>query len=1684
MNRVAENSIAVIGLSCRFPGAQDASSFWQMLLDGREAVAPIPAERWQLCASEVDRNWSAGLIQNIENFDPEFFGISLYEAGLMDPQQRLLLEVTWEAIESAGLNREHLAGSATGVFIGISTFDYSRIQRSTAAHSGTGNALSIAANRISYFLDLRGPSLAVDTACSSSLTAIHLAVESLRRGETSLALVGGVNAILCADVMHILQAAGMLAADGRCKTFDSRADGYVRGEGCGVVVLKRLSDAQKAGDRILAVIRGSAANQDGRSNGLTAPNGPAQEALIETALADAGLKPADIDFVEAHGTGTALGDPIEAMALDAVLSRGRLGGKPCLLGSVKTNIGHLEAAAGIAALIKTTLSLQHGRIPRSLHYRAANPRIPFDKMSVRVAEDAMPWPNRGLPSRAGISGFGFGGANVHVILESAPQAAIFTNSPRPAGPTLVAISAPSATALQNRLKRTEAWLADADRGSIEEISYSTTVRQTHFSHRWAAIVADAQSLRDALAPMSNENETPGVRSGVRPLGGPPPLVYVYSGQGAEVAGMGRALHGEFPKFRAMLEACDAEARSAGGQSILRELIEAPMASYSQPSQVAFQISLTALLSTFGLRADAVTGHSLGEISAAWAAGVLSLHDAMRLSVLRDKVMAGRRGSGGMLCIDAPHVDVASLLNGWSERAGIAAINGPSNTVVFATVEAQDELIRTIESVGLVYQRVRSESAFHSPHMDEARIELTRHLIDWQPEEEQIPFFSTRLGRRVSGTQLTAEYWGHQLRDPVQFSTAVMDIAHENPGATFLEIGAHPVLGAALNQCLSTNEMTCRILAAMRRQTAERDSVLRVLGELYVEGRSIRWEALFSAPNPKWVPLPGYTWQHKRCWTGVSKSDGALLPATAAESRSLREMTGRPAEERRQFLEAELRKAVARLLEIADAGQVAVDVEFMQMGLDSLMSAQLRIRAEKLVGRPLPGNFLTTHPTVTAVVDFIESAQAPAEEKTAEGELPAGIPRIERKQAEFPLSSAQERMWFQHLLSPESAVYTEHAVLRIHGDLNAPILRRSLQQMLDGEEALRLSFHERGGVVFQTVAATAELPWEEIDYSQEPPDRREELKRAATLKAAQRVFPLDRAPLFQATLLRVAADEHVLVLAAHHIVIDGWSFQMILDRVFRTHGQLLRGEPDAPALRQIEFCDYAQWEAGRRRAGAFTPAVDFWKRRLEGRAEVTRIRPDFSPTRTATKACAVFRFEVDTENLAGLRALAQREKTTLFTVMVAAFQTLLFSYLQENELAVGVPVSNRIEPEVENMVGMFVNTVALPSSIRAEDSLAAVLDKTKTAVQEALAHREAPFQDVVAALKRSGAADQNPLFEIVFDLQKASGDFLNEQGLRFEYTPIDPRTAKFDLVWSFLQTENALLGRVEYRADLFRPETIARLARHYQAILRALVEDSKVAVGRLPLLDPAEQAAAVAASKGPVHLPEAVATVHGLIEKRAAEQPLAPAVVEGGQCLTYGELNARANAFANALLRRGVQPRDRVAVVLEKSLRQCICLLAVAKCGATYVPLDPALPAKRLAGMLADARPRLVIASGDHSFDELAEIELCLADKLEADAKSEGCLESRFHRPARRSTLRDLHLRLDGSAKRSGRAAPRFAEPRQLVSEGLCGHPSGPLLCDCQPGVRRLRMGVLVQPGGRGCIAPDAGAGGEDARRVD
>ncbi|WP_179466979.1 type I polyketide synthase [Mycolicibacterium vinylchloridicum] len=901
-----DEPIAIIAVACRFPGAPDADAYWDVLSGGVDAIREIPEDRF-----DVDQFYdpdqqtpgkiytrSGGYLESVDGFDPEFFGISPREAVWIDPQQRLMLEISWEGLERAGYSPTSLRGSRTGVFVGVGANEYSHLLSGESvenleAHFITGNALNAIAGRVAFTLGLEGPAMAVDTACSSSLVAVHQASQALHSGDCDMAIAGGVNVLLSPASIVAASRARMLAPDGRCKTFDAAADGYVRGEGCGVLVLKRLSDAQRDGDRVCAVIRSSAVNQDGASSGLTVPNGGAQQRLITAALTRAGLTGDDVDYLEAHGTGTPLGDPIEVQAAAAVYGAGRDPGRPLLMGTAKTNIGHLESAAGVAGLVKVVLSLQHELLPQNLHFHNPSPHIPWDSLPVQVVDKATPWYANGRPRRAGVSSFGFTGTNAHVLIEEAPQPPVSDDAAdepvdSATAPdahreplSLLPLSARSAQGLTALAARYSTWLAMHPEASLADVCFTAGAGRSHFEHRAAVVATSGQEAQMLLDDLVANRLRPGVIRGE--CTDPPTTAWFFPGQGSQYPGMARELFDTEPVFADTVRRCAQAVDPMLPTPLLDVLFSSDReaaetlrhTSFAQPAIFAVEMGLARLWQSWGIEPDVVLGHSVGQYAAACVAGVFSLEDGARLIAERGRLFGSLPAGGRMVAVfaDPEYVERAATA---FPRVSVGAYNG-RNTVLSGPGEDLEQIVATCSEDGTRCTWLETSHAFHSELLDPVLDEFESFATQFDYAVPSRPLVCNRTGAVLTGeTPIDAQYWRRHSRQPVQFTESVRTVAALGC-SVLMEIGPQPILTAAALQIWPESAATPRAIVSLRKGANAQRQITEALATTYICGHRPDFAARYHTPGRR-LELPTYPFQRRRYWP---KTSGIRVDGTAA-----------------------------------------------------------------------------------------------------------------------------------------------------------------------------------------------------------------------------------------------------------------------------------------------------------------------------------------------------------------------------------------------------------------------------------------------------------------------------------------------------------------------------------------------------------------------------------------------------------------------------------------------------------------------------------------------------------------------------------------------------------------------------------------------------------------------------------
>ncbi|MFJ9213860.1 amino acid adenylation domain-containing protein [Streptomyces sp. NPDC102264] len=1588
-NRQTE-PVAIVSMACRLPGGIDTpEKYWSLLARGEDAIGPFP-QRWDgLDLYDADpaapgKSYAreGGFLTDLDRFDADFFGITPREALSMDPQQRLVLETAWEALERGAIPPGALGGSRTGVYLGAMRSDYATGQsdlESLDGYQGTGISGSVVSGRLSYQLGLQGPAVTVDTACSSSLVAIHMACAALRAGECDTALAGGVTVMSSPALFVESSRLGAMAPDGRCKSFSAQADGGGWSEGCGLLVLKRLSAAQRDGDRILAVIRGSAVNQDGRSQGLTAPNGPAQQRVIRAALAAARLTPADIDAIDAHGTGTPLGDPIEAGALAEVFGPGRAAGRPLLLGSSKSNIGHTQAAAGVAGVMKMVLALHHGQLPKSLHTEQPSPHIAWQDSGLRLLDRAHPWKPGARPRRAGASSFGISGTNAHLILEEAPQPPPDEDTaPVPVRPHTqaypVLVSAPGPQALRAQARRWADWFAEHPSQPIPETARAAALGRTHLTARAAVLAHDSQEAHSALSALADGLPHDNLFDAEAEERGK--VVFVFPGHGSQWREMGRRLLADSEVFAQTVDACDRALRPWTGWSV-RDLLaveEQPGLPFErldilQPALFTMAMGLSAVWRALGLEPAAVVGSSQGEVPAAVVAGALSLDDAAKIVALRSQALLREcSGRGAMALVELPAAEVEELITPYGDALSVSLVNTPGSTVVSGDPEAVDALLAGLEGRDVFCRRLSADAAGHCAHVDPILPGLAQDLTALRPAPWAIPFYSTVTGTVLEGTALDGTYWCRNLRETVRMDRALGNLVADGFGV-FVEISAHPVLGMPLTAATAGSGGI--VVGTLRRGQGTTAEFMRSLGALHAQGHTVDWEHVLGTGQRRHLPqLPTYAFQGHRFWAGAprrSAPHGAPgheattqahdTTADTAPDDLRGRLTALPAPAALAHLTDLVRQEAAALLGVAEP--VPAGRRLRELGLDSIMGLQLRNRLGRLARLTLPTDLAFAHPTAHEIaahlLGIIHGGPEPAD----------STPPLQRagQRGIHPATEGQRRLWFLEQMEPGSPQYNAPVSLRITRPLDRALLSRALTHLMRGHEALRTGLEMRDGELVQIVHDDAAPPFTHEDLSASDPGGEAVRERVRAEERAP--FDLSGHCLLRLLLLDVPGGGQLLCLTMHHAISDGWSLTLLLDQLHTLYGELAHGTGPGPAAGPAphHLGDYALWQQRAVADHHFAAGLEYFTAELDGMSRI-----DLQPRHTATTGGGTVGFTVPEELRRALEELAARNGVTPYTVYAGAFALLLARSTGSYDFGLGTIWANRHLAGTEDLIGFLVNTLPLRCDLTGDPTFEELLASLAARIERLSGHQDVPLTEIVRVAAGSRTGEENPLFRVLFNYRATALPVLGEGPDAWVPSPdtsvsgTPHGVAKSELGLTLAPGTTGLAGELEYRDRMLDADTARRMTENFRTLLADLARDPARPLSHFELLGDEEHAWLEQPADHTAQPPGDHDSALHLILARARTTPDAVALADAGQQLTYRETLLRAGALSDRLRERGVTPRSLVGIHLPRSADMVVAVLATWLAGAAYVPLDPAYPRARLDHVTQDSGLTVVIST--------------------------------------------------------------------------------------------------------------------------
>ncbi|GLV53931.1 hypothetical protein KDH_07820 [Dictyobacter sp. S3.2.2.5] len=1664
MHNPGREPIAVIGMGLRFPGASSPHELWQLLRQGKDMIREVPSERWDIeqfydadinTPGKMNSRWGS-FLDHIDQFDWKAFGISPREAKYLDPQHRLLLEVVWEAFEDAGIPFEEVVQSQTSVTIGQVWNDYLRMQSKDWSRldgsTGLGAMSSLASNRISYVFDLQGPSITLDAACASSLASIYYACQSLWLGESKLAIAGGVELMLSPDSSIMLSKLGMLSPTGRCRAFDANADGFVRGEGAGVVILKPLSQVRRS-ERVYAILTGIGLNHNGHNEWITAVNPDAQETLMQRTHAQAGIDPNEIDYIELHSAGLPKGDPVEAQVLGTLWHGERAIDNPCRIGSVKTNFGHLGAASGMASFMKVTLSLFHREVFPTLHLQALNPAIDLAANGLQAQTSLATWPAKeGVPTAA-LTSVGLSGSNAHAVLQAAPHSEEKQRGHSSATSYLLPLSARSADALAQVVKDYAQFLAarDTQGPALHDLCSSASVGRSHHAYRLAFQGATMQQLAEKIHTFL---ATPAGQAQIKKHTRQRPTIAFASGQEPQKNWQGfcKALLRE-PAFYRIVSESDRHLHNLTGWSLLAyldDVVQEEELSAQAATHIGnfvLQVGLAQLWNTWGITPDtligadqflaqaialAIEGKSLAPVLQALCQHDQHILPPMQaddsipleppsLPIISSAELAQRPGSSCTLVLE---------LNACSEFLSSCSNNEELNhsiIVLSSLGDVNPSAYRDalLEVVSICYQQgcsIQWSHVYPEPfqHVDLPQYPWQRKRVwlDWLDQEE----INTAPEQKRSENQSSTEHpllhsyttlaypanthlWQiHPLRHDTSLPTTSLTDAQLEEVYTNLLLASATSL-APIGQALHVGKPVLH--KTEQPDHARSGQLLATINEQ---------EATFQ-----------FFWQNADSqWELYASSQAALvtlveiegnLPATKTTLRDQLEVASDT--ERPMLLLRHISTLVARLLELEEVPELQPGDAIFALGLDSLTVSQLINSLQKSLECVIPFTLLFSSSTLESFITALLRRLFAPEEDQSMASAPDQVQLADAKAG--ALSFAQQRLWFLEKLTPGTSVYNEHSAFRIRGNLQVAALKKSIDELYRRHSMLNMTFHEHDGEPVQLYTPGAGRGLTYIPLSHLPEENRETTAMQLAEQALREPFDLENGPLARFCLYEIGASDFILLIVFHHLIGDGWSLGILYKDLQQCYtGYITAQEPALPAA-SVTYPDFINWQRQWLQGQTLATQEQYWVQQLADAPAILELPTDYPRPAVLETHGRHHVFSLSKELTQRIRALSKQEGVTVYMTLLTALHILLGRYSGQEDVLVGTSLANRSRPEIEDVVGLFLNNVVMRGRLQGNPSFQQCLKRTRQTVIEAFQHQEMPFEQLLQALQVQRDLSRSPLFQVLFVLQDNAWFDLTLPDLQLQTFELESNISKFDLYLSLADRGEDLYGSLEYNTHLFKPETVARMVEHFVVVLEAMTMQPEQAITTFPFLTLKEQQRMLQEWNMTEASYPQEKTLPDLIARQVNLHPDAIALVDQGRQLTYAQLQAQAQDLAYHLAQVGVGTNQLVGLYLPRSIEMVVGILATWMANGAYLPLDTFMPIERLSTILAEARPVAVLTMSSLRHD------------LPADPAYMICLD----RPLSEQTM-DLVPPL-----------PAPSDPQQLAyviyTSGSTGKPKGVMI---------------------------------------
>lgn len=1575
--------IAIIGMAGRFSGVTNTEEFWDAISSGKETITYYTKE--ELLKKGVDKSllenenyvFANGTIETADQFDSAFFGVTPREADFMDPQHRVFLESCYEALENAGYTSEKYPGDI-GVFAGCGMNNYlmkNLFQHHEALRS-LGEFQTIINNnsdylttRVSYKLNLTGPSIDIQTACSTSLAAIHIACQNLISHTCDMALAGGVFIPIPQAEGYMYEPGGIFSPDGHCRPFDIEANGTLFGAGSGVVVLKRLEDAIRDCDTILGVIKGTAINNDGSNKvGYMAPSINGQTDVVRKAIAEANITVDSISYIETHGTGTKLGDPIEVNALTHVFKNYSDRRNYCALGSVKANIGHLDAAAGVAGVIKVVLMLKNRKLPPLLNFKKPNPELPLKDTPFYFNTSLSEWHTNQGPRRAGISSFGIGGTNAHCVLEEAPEAVKEVSAKKY---HLLPVTCKTPLALKNLKQSISHHILNTDQ-DIADVSYTLQQGRTHYKHR--ALLICKKEPDNSIPLQITDTDISGVQEIFNPR-----VVFMFTGQGSQYAGMIKDLYYEFLTFRNIVDKANLFLKKNFNIDILKYILqdtddslenEINQTSVAQPLLFTVQYAIARLLEEFGMKPDALIGHSIGEYSAAAISGIFEFEDGLKLVAWRGKLMQEQK-PGAMLSVQLSYNEVLPFISG---KVNLSLKNAPDLNVLsgeFQDIEDVYERLSTAHP-DIHISRLKTSHAFHSYMMDPVLDPFKEILKTIKFGEGKIPFISNITGYWAESEDLSnAEYWVRQIRSTVNFVDGVQELLKEG-NTYFIEVGPGNSLATLLSQYESSGKKI-NISSTVRHPKKKINDIsvfLKAVGHAWVSGVNINWSDYYQNEKRFRVPLPGYPFERQRHWidpktpfnyftefsgkTPISSSNSTETDFDGVEvTESSLSFHERPSIDNEYIAPtSEIEKAIVKIWEdLLGIKGIGLEDDFFYLGGHSLLASQVINRISEKFHVRLPLESLFNSPSINGLIGKIES------ETPVKSDSPDIISLD--PDSRLPVSFDQKRLWILNQIDQNNPAYNILFTYSLKGKLDVNIFVKSLKILFDRQVILRSSIKSHEGEPYCLIHKFENLPIILLDYSTFLPEEVEQKIQNFFTQESRNLFDIENGPLFRLYLVKIRDNEFIFHLTIQHMVFDGWSWGIFAGELRQIYNDLLNNREISLRPLTFQYYDVVNWQKKNIAEDTFRDSINYWKAQLKDQISEINFPFDHARDKTLSGFGGREPLKLSADLSDKIRTLSQKENSTIFMTMLAGFGLLLNKYSGDDDICIGAPTANRGNSKIEEIIGLFVNTIILRLRFDKSQSFKDLLHSTRKTSLEALAHHDLPFEKLVEILQPERKINVNPITQVLFAYQNTPRPPLDLEGIIPERVLIKDTVSPLDITFYAWENAGIIEGEIEFNSDLLERETIIRLKDNFMYLLESAIENPDQKISEITIISENDKKKLDEFNSTEVPIPDCL--VQDFFEKQVQLTPEKTAIISKSQNLTYRELDEQANKLSRHLIHLGVVPGDVVGVYIERSAGIIISILGILKSGCYYLPMDPSFPAERLRYMFEDSGAKVLIS---------------------------------------------------------------------------------------------------------------------------